>query len=232
MSTLNEYTVTKSSPNLRYPAIIAGVGLLAMAVLGGVAIIGGLDQLIDQSSFGETIANLTSEPDRFRFATLSVFAVAVLDVIVALALWAYFKAVSSVLAGATAVLRIVYAGVFFFAISQLFEIWPYLAAASTNADQAQIVFGKALRFYAIWDLGLGIFGLHLIFLGLVVFKVYYTPKWIGILLAIAGLGYVIDTLDSALFMDRIPDLSMMTFIGEVVFMLWLLLLGRSDHVET
>ncbi|MEM8985518.1 MAG: DUF4386 domain-containing protein [Pseudomonadota bacterium] len=227
MSVINDYSEKKSSPASRNSALIAGAGLLAMAVLGGVAIIGGLDRLIDQSSVVQTLSNLTSQPDRFRWASLSVLTVAILDVVVALALWVYFRPASPSLAGATAILRIVYAGVFFFAIFQLFEIWPYLATAISDADHGRIVFDKALRFYLIWDLGLGVFGLHLVLLGVLAIVAPYTPKWIGALLIIAGLGYAIDMLDSAVFTDRIPNVSTVTFVGEIVFMLWLLFLGRN-----
>ena len=184
------------STNLRSAALIAGFGLLSMAILGGVAIIGGLDQLIDQSSTTQTFANLINEPDRFRFATLSVLAVAVLDVIVALALWAYFKPASPTLAMTTAVVRIMYAAIFLVAIAQLFAVWPTLTAEGSNPGAEQFVFDKAMLFYTIWDVGLGVFGVHLLLLGSLVLLAPYTPKWIGVLLFIAGLGYVIDTLDS------------------------------------
>lgn len=213
--------------SLRYSAVIAGFGLLAMAILGGVAIIGGLDQLIDQSSATQTFANLSSEPDVFRFATLSVLAVAILDVIVALALWAYFKPAAPKLAVMTAGVRIMYAAIFLVAIAQLFDVWPSLAAEGTNPAAEQFVFDEAMRFYAIWDVGLGVFGVHLVLLGSLVFFTPYTPKWIGVLLFIAGLGYVIDTLDAVLLAGSIPEVSTVTFVGEVVFLLWLLIRGHS-----
>ncbi len=59
-----------------------------------------------------------------------------------------------------------------------------------------------------WDLGLAIFGLHLLVLGYLVFKSSYASKWWGILLsillAIAGLGYLADSIGKFL----LPTLTM------------------------
>jgi hypothetical protein len=61
-------------------------------------------------------------------------------------------------------------------------------------------------------------GLWLFPLGYLVFKSGFLPKVIGVLLVIAGVGYLIDFTFFFLF----PDI---TFVGEVVLLLWLLIKG-------
>ena len=49
------------------------------------------------------------------------------------------------------------------------------------------------RFDRIWLAGLVFFGLHLLILSRLVVKSPIVPRFIGILLAVAGIGYVIDS---------------------------------------
>ena len=70
-----------------------------------------------------------------------------------------------------------------------------------------------------------LFGLYLILLGFLVLKARYVPNIMGWLLIIAGLGYVIGHLKVFLFPELNTSFSMYTAMGELVFMLWLLIKG-------
>ncbi len=67
-------------------------------------------------------------------------------------------------------------------------------------------------------------GLWLLPLGFLVFRSGFLPKLLGILLVIAGAGYVIDWLTQLQF-HGVPTVSQFTFWGELVFALWLLIKG-------
>ena len=54
----------------------------------------------------------------------------------------------------------------------------------------------------------------------------YVPKLLGVLLAIAGFGYVFDTVVRALVRGSSSDVSAITGMGEFVFALWLVIRGR------
>jgi hypothetical protein len=54
----------------------------------------------------------------------------------------------------------------------------------------------------------------------------YVPKLLGLLLAIAGFGYVFDTVARALVQGSSSDVSAITGMGEFVFALWLVIRGR------
>ncbi|HEY5809772.1 MAG TPA: DUF4386 domain-containing protein, partial [Povalibacter sp.] len=67
-------------------------------------------------------------------------------------------------------------------------------------------------------------GLWLFPLGALVFRSGFLPKVIGVLLIIAGSGYVFDSL-AQLLHPGFPVVTSFTFIGEAALMLWLLIKG-------
>ncbi len=163
-----------------------------------------------------TSTNLAGHEGLFGFGILSLYVVAALDVVVACALYRVFKPVSAGLSRLAAGLRIAYAVVFMVAISQLVE--------------ALRVHTQALRhintFTNIWDAGLVLFGLNLFVLAYMAYRSGYVPKLLGLLLAIAGFGYVFDTVVRALVQGSSSDVSAITGMGEFVFALWLVVRGR------
>lgn len=76
-----------------------------------------------------------------------------------------------------------------------------------------------------WSLGLILFGIHLVLLGYLIWRSGYIPWWIGILLVIDGLGWIADSLQAYLFPSAHLAWITVTFFGELVFMLWLLIRG-------
>jgi Domain of unknown function (DUF4386) len=67
-------------------------------------------------------------------------------------------------------------------------------------------------------------GLWLLPLGFLVFRSGFLPKLLGILLVIGGAGYLIDWGTQLLF-PGLATISQFTFIGELLFPLWLLIKG-------
>jgi hypothetical protein len=76
-----------------------------------------------------------------------------------------------------------------------------------------------------WYFGISFFGIHLGLLGFLVFRSDYIPRILGVLLIIAGLGYLINSLKPFLFPNINVDFAKFTFYGELIFMLWLLIKG-------
>lgn len=128
----------------------------------------------------------------------------ILDIIVALALYFFLKSANQRLSLLTALFRSVYAIIFLIALIKM----PNISA-----------------FNHVWERGLLVFGFHLLLLGLLTIQAKYVPKWIGYLLIIASVGYIIDSL--GVFWGFSWQIGMFTFIGELVFMLWLLIKGRK-----
>ena len=90
------------------------------------------------------------------------------------------------------------------------------------------VLAEIRQFDDIWSLGLGLFGIHLLLIGWLAFTSGFVPRIIGVLVAIAGAGYLIDSLGGLLYVPSF-ELATLTFIGEVVLMVWLLVSPRAGR---
>jgi hypothetical protein len=62
-------------------------------------------------------------------------------------------------------------------------------------------------------------------IGYLIIRSRYIPWWLGILLVIDGLAWVINSLGPYLYPGANLDFLMVAFFGELVFMLWLLIMG-------
>lgn len=69
------------------------------------------------------------------------------------------------------------------------------------------------------------FGLWLFPMGYLIVKSRFHPKVIGLLLLVAGVGYVVDFTLFFLVPDITVKVSEYTFVGEVLLLLWLLVTG-------
>jgi hypothetical protein len=220
---------TSSSPHqaLHRDALIAGLGLLLMAVLAGLATFGILERLVTDGDAARTASDIIAAFGSFRFAILALFGVAVLDVVVAWALWAFFDPVHHTVAVLAALCRGLYAAVFAVAISQLVAAARLLSdgqlSGPADLQLQSDVLAEIQQFDDIWSLGLGLFGLHLLLIGWLAFVSGFVPRFIGLLVALAGTGYLVDSFGSLLYARYTFELASVTFIGEVVLMIWLLL---------
>jgi len=208
--------------SIRQATTIAGVGLLLMSVLSAFGYLVAVKGLVVPGNAARTANKVADQESLFRFGIPSLYLVAALDVVVAWALYRVFKPVSDALSKLAAWLRVAYAGVFVVAISQL------VGALSVHT--------QALRhinsFTNIWDAGLVLFGLYLFVLAYLTFRSEYVPRLLGVLLTIAGFGYVFDSAVRALARGSSSDISAITGIGELVFALWLVIRGRRITLGT
>ena len=168
-----------------------------------------------------TAEKIAGHKNLFRFGIVSLFLVAALDVVVAWALYRVFAPVSEAISKLAAGLRIAYAGIFVIAISRLVGI---LGALGTNRQLS--VLGRINSFTNIWDAGLVLFGLHLLVIAYLAYRSGYVPKVLGVLLAVAGLGYLFDSLSAALTHGTSTPVSSFTFVGEFLLAPWLVIFGR------
>jgi hypothetical protein len=229
--------VTADSPaapvhDLRRPALAAGVGLLVLAVLAGAANFAVVERLVTPGNATRTADDIMASAGSFRLGTAALLAVALLDVLVAWALRLFFAPVNAHLATLAAWLRLGYAAIFAVAISQLAGVLPvltntpYVTTLSTDQRHTEALL-KIQAYEHIWHIGLALFGLHLVLIGYLAYTSSYVPRALGVLLAVAGVGYLVDTFAGLLLTDYPISVSAVTFIGEALFLLWLLVKGRK-----
>jgi len=217
--------------SLRQAAIVAGVGLLLMAILAPFAEFFVRQGLIVAGDATATANNLMADEWLFRIAICIYLIVAILDVVVAWALYVFLKPANKSLSLLTAWFRVVYAAILaiillnFIIALHLLSGADYLTLFETDQLHAQMMLFLDAFDYG-WNIGLVIFGLHLLLLGYLVFKLSgYIPKILGVLLIIAALGYLIDSFGKLLSPNYDTNIALFTFIGEVLLIFWLLIKG-------
>jgi hypothetical protein len=217
--------------SIRTASITAGVALLLMsivAIFGKVVVV---DGLVTEGNAAQTAADIVASEGLFRLGIASLVVVIALDVVVAWALYRVFRPVSNSLSMLAAMLRLVYSGVFMVAIAELLGVVRLLSndgsVAVFGPDQlnAQAMLGIS-AFNDIWFVGQFLFGLHLLVIGYLAYRSGYVPRVLGALLAIAGLGYAADSLGAVISSGSWTDISSLTFVGEFLLALWLLIRAR------
>jgi hypothetical protein len=206
----------------RRAALLAGLGLLVMALLAGVGNFVAIQPVIVVGDAARTAENIAAGTAVFRLGILALLVVAVLDIVVAWALRTLFAPVAADLASLVAWLRVGYAAVFVAAIGHL------LAAVRAAEDPASApgALDQLLAFTDLWNLALVVFGLHLMLLGVLAWRSELAPRVIAVLVAVAGTGYLVDGVMVVLLAAPPVGLAQFAFVGEVTFLGWLLVHAR------
>jgi hypothetical protein len=213
-------------------ALIAGIGLLIMTLTVPFAEFKIIPDLVNPNSASETASNITNNTFLFNVAIFLIFITIVCDIVVAWALYLFLKPVNKGLSLLTAWFRLLYTGVYLVAVANLIKVFTLTKGASYFLTNSPESISELILFYIKsykyeWFFGLVLFGIYLLLLGYLVLKAGYIPKIMGWLLIIAGLGYVIGHLKVFLFPQLNTSFSMFTALGELVFMLWLLIKGSA-----
>jgi preprotein translocase subunit Sss1 len=218
-------------------ARVAGLGLLIMAILAFFANFFVFEKLIIPGDTVTTVNNIIANESLFRWGIIGFLIAIILDVLVAWALYIFLKPVNKNLALLAAWFRLVYAAIFGVALYNLLNVLQLLSGAdylkvfATDQLHAQVMLSID-AFRITWLVGLVLFGCHLLVLGYLVFKSGYMPRIIGILLIIAGFGYLIDSFAHFLLPNYsdyktifLMIVAIPGMIAEISLLFWLLFKG-------
>ena len=223
-------TDVSNDRTIRRAALIAGLGLLGMIVLAPFANFYVLDRVIAAGDGAATLANVRASGDLLRWGIGAFLVVALLDVVVAWALYDFLAPAGQSGARLAAWLRVAYAATYVVAFAPLLGVlrWasnaPELVGLDPAVIQAQVMLGFR-SFNDTWTLGLALFGLHLVAVGVLAWRSGDVPRWLGALVAIAGLGYLVDTFAKIVLPTLDLGFLMVTFFGEALFAIWLVWRG-------
>jgi Domain of unknown function (DUF4386) len=200
------------------------VSLLLMAILAPIAQFGVLKTLIVPADPAATTSNIAASPGLFQAAIVAFLVVAILDVVVAWGFYRLLRTVNEGLARLVGSLRVVYAALFAFALINLFDAAGLVQSAAGTALQSgplqTQVAGAVASFDTGWHLALGIFGLHLVGLGALLFM-FAAPRLLAALVLLAGVGYLADSLGTIFVPGYGLTISTFTFVGEALLIFWL-----------
>ncbi len=224
-------TLLISQKDKKNAAFIAALALLIMTVFAGIAY--GLihSKLIIMSDSELTHANLMNEFTQFKFEIFSWLAILLLDIVVAVAFYYYFKSINKRLAVISASLRIIYSVFLGIGIYHLLKTAFNLGDNPLSGD----IMNRLNLFDKFWSFGLIFFGLHLMVIAILMFQAYKVPRLLSLLMLFAGLCYFI--VHTLYFIA--PSLNSLTHslenilaipmaIGELSFALWLLIRGSRQ----
>lgn len=220
----------KKNISLSKAALIAGIGLLIMTLTVPFAEFKIIPDLVNPNSALETANNITNNLFLFNVAIFLIFITIVADIVVAWAFYVFLKPVNKSLSLLTAWFRLIYTGVYLVAVTNLIKVFTLTKGNSYLISNSKEQISELMLFYIKsykyeWFFGLILFGIYLIILGFLVLKASYIPKIMGWLLVIAGLGYVVGHLKVFFYPNLDTSFSMFTALGELIFMLWLLIRG-------
>lgn len=214
--------------SLRQAALIAGLGYLINPV--AYAQYSLLPRLLVDGNAEQTAQNIAAHGGVFVGVIACFLINFVGDVVISWALYLLLAPVNRALSLLAALFRLMYTAVALAAAMNLVNVYRMLHAPEypklfgASALQAQVHF-LLDSFQWDWSMSLVIFGIHLVLIGVLIFRSGYIPRLIGILLVINGLGWMIDRLRLYLFPDAPLGFLFVTFFGELVLMLWLLIFG-------
>jgi hypothetical protein len=218
--------------SLRSAALVAGLSLLIMAIAAPITELFLYPKLVVPGKPDVTVQNLLTKKPLFVAAVFGYLVTFICDVIVTWALYYLFKPVNKSLSLLTALFRLLYTAIALAALLNLVTVFQLLHTGVYTGwlakDQLQFQVMLLLNaFKGQWYFGLLFFSLHLLLLGYLAIRSGYVPAIVGALLILTGLGYLLTNLRPYLFPAVNVDFARFTFYGELVFMLWLLIRGRT-----
>ncbi|MGD0737544.1 MAG: DUF4386 domain-containing protein [Terracidiphilus sp.] len=217
-----------SGITLRQAALTAGFAYLLNPVSYAEAAL--FPKLVIPGNIEQTVQNISTHSGAFVAVIFCYFINFVGDIVIAWSLYFLLAPVNKSLSLLASLFQLVYTAIGFFAMLSLVNAFHllttpyYLTVFEPGPLHAQVQF-QLNSFRTDWSMGFILFAIHLVLLGYLIFRSGYIPRIIGIILVIDGLGWIIDCLQPYLYPSAHLGFLFFTFLGELVFMLWLLIRG-------
>jgi hypothetical protein len=228
---MNGSTIARSpQPYARW----CGALYLYVIVAGMFAELFVRSKLVVPGDAAETAANLLARETLFRLGVSGELLHIAFDALIAALLWALLRPVDRTLALAAAFTRLAcdvvlaVASLSHFAALRLLRGGDWLPGLDEGARQSMALL--ALRLHGdAYSISLVFFAFTCLALGVLVARSGFLPKWIGVLLVVAGLCYLVNSfthfLAPALAGRLFPALFVPIFVAEASLTLQLLIRG-------
>tara|TARA_Y100000814_G_scaffold122186_2_gene87596 strand:+ start:5160 stop:5882 length:723 start_codon:yes stop_codon:yes gene_type:complete len=221
----------------RTAARVAAAGYVALFVLAIFANFVVKQGMIDPADADATVTAIREQEGLFRLGLAAFAVVFLLDIPVAWGLYVLFAPGGRARSLLVAWFRLAYT--VFLGVAAVFMFLGLeiaIGATSLGADVALLMFAA---FDFAWFIGLLAFGVHLMTLGALIVRSRIAPRPIGVILAVAGATYAIDTLAHILLTDyaAVADLMLAvvataSIVAELTFTVWLLRASRRSSTVT
>ncbi|MEJ2545206.1 MAG: DUF4386 domain-containing protein [Calditrichaceae bacterium] len=220
--------------SLQNIAKLTGIGYLIIFVTGFFSNFFVLENMFVPGDSATTVANILNNDSLYRIGIFSFILMVLVDVLLAWTLYMVLLPVNRYISLLSGWLRLVNGAIFGIALYNLIIVLKllgkndFIKTFGTEQLHAQVMLSFE-TFNITWLIGLIFFGLHLLVLGYLIYKSGYISKIIGVLLLVAGIGYLIDSFANFLLPDyaNYKDIFLMIvvipgIIGELSLTFWLL----------
>jgi hypothetical protein len=227
-----ENTVTSPNRLARMTGIlyllVVGCGIISEILVKNVVFVPG--------DIAATVSQITAHGFLFRLGYVIILARLVFLTLLVLALYKLFGPVNRDV-GAVMVAFVLIAN----AVAMVSLVFQYSAPLLLTGGDPSALFGPDQRLAQVQffidmqvqaDRASQIFTLWVILLGLLMYKSGYVPKLLGILMMIAGVGYMADFLVFFLLPQLDLQIAGWAFLAEVVFPFWLLIKGVDVKAQS
>ena len=228
-----------STQQMKKIARIAGILYLIIFITAGFAQGFVREGLIVTGDPSATFVNITSSEGLFRSALISDLTAFLSDAIISVILYFLLRPVSRVGAAVMASLRLLAHPAI--AVINLINHYAaieiatgtYFTSWSPEQLESMVYFFTEMHSAGYLIAG-AFFGVHLLILGILLFRSENFPKWLGILVAIAGPAYIAESTGNLVWPGNEALFSTIVLIAavtaELALTLWLLLKGVKTPV--
>ena len=216
--------------NVQRYAKVAGVLLLVSIVAGGFGEAYAPSKVIVAGDAAATVTHIKSFEFIYRLGFAAFLIESFADITLALIFYALLKPVSKELSllgaffGLMATALFAFAELFYLAPTLFMTDSPWKGLATDQIDQLILL---SLRFYQFAAMIFsGYYGIAWIVRAYLIFRSGYLPKFLGVLMGIGGIGFLVRNFLLILAPSYAsPLLLMLLFPGALVLMVWLLVKG-------
>jgi hypothetical protein len=219
-------TQEKSGISMGTAALIAGFPVMLFTAPFGEFYVFG--NLIQYNNAAVTTQNLVAHPALFISGIFAMLITFIYDIVLAWALYIFFKPINPMLSLLGAWLRLIYAALAIVALYNFlyaFHIANMPGIDETYRQQQVLQFVNA-RLFGM-RLAYVIFGLYLILGGVLALMSTYIPRLLGIMVILAGVSWILTSIQPYFFKGYKLSWVMIFGLGELVFGVWLLIWGRK-----
>ncbi len=188
-------------------------------------------RLVVPGNIGATVQNMLAGRGLFLAGLFCYLITFICDVVVAWALFVLMAPTNRPVSLLAAWFRLLHAVIALVGLLKLVTVFrflntpDYVGLVGTDRLHAQVLLLLS-GFRYDYGFSLIFFAIHLGLLGWLVYRSGYIPGILGVLLAVAGVGHLAYTLGPYLYPGADVRFLMFTFLGDLVFMLWLLARGH------
>ena len=221
-------------------ARVAGFLYVLLAVTAPVRLLYIPGQLFVRGDAGATAANIAAHEALFRFGIVTDLLAGTIVLFVTLALYRLFRDVDRGLASLVVILSGLMVTPIYF-VNALNDVAALLLVRGGDHlavfDRSQLD-ALALLFLRLHGHGVLVnevfWGLWLFPFGVLVIRSGFLPRVLGWLLIINGIAYLIESMTGLVWPQheaRVSGLLFPALLGELVVMLWLLIMGARERLD-